>query len=400
MASALTHLECPECGSRYDARAQQNVCACGSPLLARYDLDHVRSSVDPEALMSREQTLWRYSELLPVDDVDDAATLGEATTPLLRTRRLGALLDIDDLRIKDEGRLPTGSFKARGAAIGVSRARELGVRHVAMPTNGNAGAAWAAYAARAGIAITVVVPRRAPEIPTREMTAHGAETYVVDGLIGDAGRQVASMIGRHGWFDASTLREPYRLEGKKTIGLEVVEQLGWSVPDVVVVPTGGGVGIIGIAKAIEELMALGWIESRWPRLVAAQSSGCAPIARAWQRGESTVEPWDDASTVAFGITVPKPLGGRLVLSALRRSAGTAIAVDDSDALDELDLVARSEGIFVCPEGAVALAAARRLRRDGWIRPRERVVVINTGAGTLNPDCVRTRPRELGEGGAT
>lgn len=387
LGSALSFLECPRCAARHDAFALQNLCACGSPLLARYDLDAVRAAVTPEQLAGRPATLWRYKELLPVQDGSAIVSLGEPATPLLPTPRLGAALDIADLWIKDEGRQPTGTFKARGAAVGVSRAVELGVRHVAMPTNGNAGAAWAAYAARAGIHMTATVPRGAPGMPVLEMAVTGAAPHLVDGLIGDAGRVIAEAAAFHGWFDASTLREPYRLEGKKTLGLELVEQLGWSPPDVIVYPTGGGVGLIGIAKALEELEALGWIEGTWPRLVAAQASGCAPIARAWERGEVTAEPWLDAATVAFGITVPQPLGDFLILEALRRSSGCAVAVDDDDTLAELRLVGRSEGLFVCPEGAVTVAAARQLRRSGWIGAGDRVVLINTGTGLLYPGCV-------------
>lgn len=392
--SALTHLECPRCGLRHDAFATQNVCTqCGSPLLARYDLDTVRSTVAPRDIELREETMWRYAELLPLQDDSAAVSFGETMTPLLPAPRLARELGIGELLIKDEGRLPTGTFKARGAAVGVSRARELGIDHVAMPTNGNAGAAWSAYAARAGMRITVAVPRDAPGMPSLEMSVTGADVTLVDGLIGDAGRLIAEGVREHGWFDASTLREPYRLEGKKTMGLELVEQLGWTLPDVIVYPTGGGVGLIGIAKALEELEALGWIEGPWPRLVAAQASGCAPIVRAWERGETTAEAWPDAHTAAFGITVPKPLGDFLILDALRRTEGCAVAVDDAQTLDELDLVARLEGLFVCPEGAVTVAAARRLREEGWIREGERVVLINTGSGILYPDAVRSRPTQ-------
>ena len=395
MRSALTHLECPRCGRQYDAFVPQNVCVDdGSPLLARYDLAAVRVRVMTRDIAERPATMWRYQELLPVQNPAEAVSFGEAMTPLLPAPRLAADMGIAELYVKDEGRLPTGTFKARGAAVGVSRARELGIEHVAMPTNGNAGAAWSAYAARAGMRITIAVPRGAPDIPVREMTVTGADTVLVDGLIGDAGRVIAEGCARNGWFDASTLREPYRLEGKKTMGLELLEQLGWTVPDVIVYPTGGGVGLIGIAKALDELEALGWIDGRRPRLVAAQATGCAPIVRAWENGSATAEPWPDAHTVAFGITVPKPLGDALILDAVRRSEGCAVAVDDEQTLDELDAVAQREGLFVCPEGAVTVAAARRLRREGWIGEHDRVVLINTGAGALYPDCVRSRPRAM------
>jgi threonine synthase len=393
VSSALTHLECPRCGLHHDAFVPQNVCtACGSPLLARYDLDKVRRTTTPQDIAQRPATLWRYEELLPLQQPEQAVSFGEFMTPLVPTPRLAQDLGIAELHVKDEGRLPTGTFKARGAAVGVSRARELGIAHVAMPTNGNAGAAWSAYAARAGMRISIAVPRDAPEIPSREMTVTGADVTLVDGLIGDAGRLIAEGCARNGWFDAATLREPYRLEGKKTMGLELFEQLGWTLPDVIVYPTGGGVGLIGIAKALQELQDLGWIDGPWPRLVAAQASGCAPVVRAWEQGRDSVDAWPDAHTVAFGITVPKPLGDALILDALRRTGGCAIAVDDADTLDELDTTAHSEGLFVCPEGAVTVAAARRLRAEGWIGERDRVALINTGAGTLYPDAVRSRPR--------
>lgn len=395
MTSALAGLECPRCGQGYDAQALHNVCtACGSPLLARYDLDTLRRTLSRDALSARPQTMWRYQELLPLQDAENAVTLGEAMTPMLRAPRLGEAIGVKDLWIKDESRLPTGTFKARGAAVGVSRARELGVEHVAMPTNGNAGAAWAAYAARAGMRITVAVPRDAPDITVREMTVSGADTVVVEGLINDAGRLIAQGCAEHGWFDASTLREPYRLEGKKTMGLELVEQLGWTLPDVIVYPTGGGVGLIGIAKALQELEDLGWVSGRWPRLVAAQASGCAPVVRAFERGERRIaEAWPDARTVAFGITVPKPLGDELILDALARTRGCAVAVDDAQTLVELDRLAVLEGLFACPEGAVTVAAARALRQQGWIGDGERVVLINTGAGVLYPESVRAQPRQ-------
>ncbi len=394
MSSALTHLECPRCSLRHDAFVPQNVCTqCGSPLLARYDLDRVRRTTTRDDIARRAETMWRYQELLPLQDPSAAVSFGEFMTPLLPTPRLAAELGVAELYVKDEGRLPTGTFKARGAAVGVSRARELGIAHVAMPTNGNAGAAWSAYAARAGIGITVAVPRDAPDIPVREMTVTGADTTLVDGVISDAGRLIAAGVHENGWFDAATLREPYRLEGKKTMGLELVEQLGWSLPDVIVYPTGGGVGLIGIAKALQELEDLGWISGRWPRLVAAQASGCAPIVRAWERGDATAEAWTDARTAAFGITVPKPLGDFLILDAVRRTEGCAVAVDDAGTLDEIEVTARREGLFVCPEGAVTVAAARRLRREGWLGERDRVVLINTGSGALYPECVRSRPRD-------
>ncbi|MBG6067639.1 threonine synthase [Micromonospora ureilytica] len=385
----LTHLDCPRCGKEHAADRLQNLCECGSPLLARYDLPAVAKAVTPERFPLRPADLWRYRELLPVADPRHVTTLGEGWTPLLRTPAYGAEIGITDLMVKDEGLIPTGSFKARGAAVGVSRARELGVERIAMPTNGNAGSAWATYAARAGMGATIVMPLEAPSICRRECVAAGADLRLIDGLIGDAGRRVAELIAESNGaiFDAGTLREPYRLEGKKTMGYEIVEQLGWQTPDVIIYPTGGGVGLIGIHKALHELRELGWIGDKLPRLVAVQSTGCAPIVRAFAAGEDRAQPWADAHTVAFGITVPAPLGDELILAALRESSGTAVAVDDADILADLRDFAAREGLLLCPEGAACLTAARQLRAGGWIRAGERVVVLNTGAGLKYPDTV-------------
>ncbi|MEU1585503.1 threonine synthase [Micromonospora sp. NPDC005710] len=385
----LTHLDCPRCGREYAADRLQNLCECGSPLLARYDLPAVAKAVTPERFPLRPADLWRYRELLPVADPRHVTTLGEGWTPLLRAPAYGTEIGIADLMVKDEGLIPTGSFKARGAAVGVSRARELGVQRIAMPTNGNAGSAWATYAARAGMGATIVMPLEAPSICRRECVAAGADLRLVDGLISDAGRLVAELIAASNGaiFDAGTLREPYRLEGKKTMGYEIVEQLGWQTPDVIIYPTGGGVGLIGIHKALHEMRELGWIGDKLPRLVAVQSTGCAPIVRAFAAGEDRAQPWADAHTVAFGITVPAPLGDELILAALRESSGTAVAVDDADILADLRDFAAREGLLLCPEGAACLTAARQLRAGGWIRAGERVVVLNTGAGLKYPDTV-------------
>jgi threonine synthase len=387
----LTHLDCPRCAARHDAGRPQNLCPCGSPLLARYDLDGVRAAVDPDAFAGRPADLWRYRELLPVADDACVTTWGEGFTPLLPAPTYGERVGLPRLLIKDEGLMPTGSFKTRGAAVGISRARELGIRHVAMPTNGNAGAAWATYAARAGLKATVAMPAGAPVITRAECLAAGAELYLVDGLIGDAGRLIAGLVAGSagGIFDASTLKEPYRVEGKKTMGYEIAEQLGWRVPDVILYPTGGGVGLIGIHKALGELRALGWIADRMPRLVAVQSTGCAPIVAAFERGARRAVPWPDAHTVAFGITVPAPLGDELVLDAVYATRGTAVAVEDRELLADLREFGALEGLLLCPEGAACLTAARRLRATGWIGPDEQVVVLNTGAGLKYPDTVRT-----------
>jgi threonine synthase len=380
MHSALDHLECSRCGERHDAFVLQNRCGCGGPLLARYDLDAVRAAVTPRAIADRTPTMWRYHELLPVGSPGAIVTLGEPMTPLLALEGLGRELGVPRLLVKDEAALPTGSFKARGAAVGVSRAAELGAAAIGMPTNGNAGSAWSAYSARAGLKSLVVMPVTAPEICRAECALAGAELYLVNGLIGDAGRIARSAVARRGWFDASTMHEPYRVEGKKTMALEIVEQLGWRLPDVIVYPTGGGVGMIGIAKALTELLELGWIEGPLPRLVAVQSAGCAPIVRAYQQGEDTATPWEDARTVAFGLTVPSTLGDALVLTAVRESGGVAVAVDDAHLLDEQARCLRREGVLLCPEGAATIAAVRALRADGWIDGAEEVVVLNTGSG--------------------
>jgi threonine synthase len=386
----LTHLECPRCDARHEADRPQNLCGCGSPLLARYDLAGVARVLDPDRLAGRAADLWRYRELLPVADPALAATFGEGWTPLWPAARYGAAVGVPRLLVKDEGLVPTGSFKARGAAVGVSRARELGVRHVAMPTNGNAGAAWATYAARAGIRATIAMPASAPTITRQECLAAGAELHLVDGLISDAGKLVGELVAASGGgiFDASTLKEPYRLEGKKTMGYEIAEQLGWRVPDVIVYPTGGGVGLIGIHKALAELRNLGWIDARTPRLVAVQSTGCAPVVRAFETGARRAEPWPDAAaSVAFGITVPAPIGDELMLAALRDTGGAAVAVDDEEMLADLREFGAAEGLLLCPEGAACLTALRHLRGSGWIGADDQVVVLNTGAGIKYPGTV-------------
>lgn len=395
--SFLSHLECSRCGRTQDPEQVVQLCACGGPLLARYDLHSARRELSPAHVAARAPDLWRYHELLPVRRAENVVSLGEGMTPLLPLRRLGERIGVPSLFMKDEGALPTGTFKARGAAVGVSRALELGVRTLAMPTNGNAGAAWATYAARAGMQAVVVMPAEAPAVTRVECTAAGARLFLVDGLIGDAGRMVARAVRRYGWFDASTLKEPYRIEGKKTMGFEIAEQFGWKLPDVIIYPTGGGVGIIGIYKALLELQALGWVGERLPRLVAVQAAGCAPIVSAWQRGRTESEPWPDPKTVAFGINVAKALGDFLVLQALYRTGGRAVVVDDAEILQAQRELAATEGTFACPEGAATLAAARRLRAQGWIGPGDSVVLLNTGTGLKYPQTVVPDAPVLGAG---
>ncbi|MEV4316140.1 threonine synthase [Actinocrispum sp. NPDC049592] len=385
--SYLSHLDCARCGRRYDADVVNNLCTCGSPLLARYDLDAVPTG--PSDISGRQPSLWRYHEVLPVRDPSNAVSLGEGMTPLLPLGALGRDMGVPGLLMKDDGLIPSGSFKARGAAVGVSRAAELGVTGIAMPSNGNAGAAWALYGARAGIRTVVAMPVDAPSITGAECVVSGGSLYLVRGHIGDAGRMVADLIARSSGklMDASTLKEPYRIEGKKTMMYEIAEQLGWRCPDVIVYPTGGGVGLIGIHKALREMLALGWLSGPMPRLVAVQSSGCAPVVRAFAAGAREAEAWTDPVTIAFGLTVPKPLGDFLILDALYDTGGTAVAVDDEETLAEQARCARLEGAFVCPEGAAAFRAVRSLRADGWISAADSVVVLNTGAGIKYPSTV-------------
>jgi threonine synthase len=339
-----------------------------------------------EVIAARPPSLWRYREVLPVRDDRAIISMGEGMTPLFAMSRLGGEIGVPGLMVKDEGLIPGGTFKARGAAVGVSRAVELGVRSLAMPTNGNAGAVWALYAARAGIHSTIVMPIDAPAITRAECVAAGASLTLVRGHIGDAGRMVAEIVGDD-VYDTSTLKEPYRIEGKKTMGYEIAEQLGWQLPDVIVYPTGGGVGLIGIYKALHEMAAMGLVTGRMPRLVSVQASGCAPIVRAFDAGERTSQPWEHPSTVAFGINVPKALGDFLVLDAVYETSGTAIAVDDADLLDDLRLAGRLEGVFMCPEGAACVTAVRHLRSSGWLSGSEQVVLLNTGLGLKYPEAV-------------
>jgi len=380
--SFATHLECSRGGEDFQIDTLQQTCIIdGGPLLVRYDLERVHEAMQREVLARRPATLWRYRELLPIEDPERVVTLGEPLTPLLDARRIGDELDLPGLRVKDEGLLPTGTFKARGAAVGVTRALELGVSTIALPTAGNAGAAWAAYGARAGLRVVVVMPDTTPHTIVRETASYGAEVYLVPGSIADAGAVVKRACTERGWYDASTLKEPYRIEGKKTMGFELAEQLEWKLPDVIVYPTGGGVGLIGMWKGFAELRDIGWIaRDDMPRFVAAQATGCAPIVRAFEAGANESEPWPDPKTFAAGIRVPKALGDFLVLRALRECSGIALAVTDDEMRDMMRLVGTMEGMLVCPEGAAALAAAAKLRREGWIRDDESVVVFNTGSG--------------------
>ena len=392
-----SHLECPKCAACYESESPHQLCSCGSPLLVKYDMQKVDANMRKEVVARRPPDLWRYRELLPVVREENIVTMGEGMTPLLHLTRLGREIGMTNLYMKDEGVIPSGSFKARGATVGVSRAKELGVTTLAMPTNGNAGGAWALYCAKAGIEAVIVMPKDAPVIPRSECAIAGSSLFLVDGLISDAGKIVAHAISEHQWYDASTLKEPYRIEGKKTMGLELAEQFGWEMPEVVLYPTGGGVGLIGIYKALCELKELGWVHGELPRLVAVQATGCAPIVRAWEAGAKESEFWHNANTCAFGITVPKAIGDFLVLEAVYETGGCAIAVTDEETLAAETLMARMEGAFVCPEGAACMAATQKLLEDGWIQPNERVVVLNTGCGIKYPETVQCDPPLLQPG---
>ena len=380
----VTHLECSMTGERYAADELHNLSRAGKPLLVRYDLAGVKKSLSREALAQRPHDLWRYRELLPVRRIEDIVSLGEAVTPIVAMPKLAKMLATTEILVKDESRLPTGSFKARGLAMAVSMAKALGVAHMAMPTNGNAGAALAAYASRAGIKTTVFCPQDTPEVNVREIALQGATVYRVNGLIDDCGKIVTQGQAKVGWFDTSTLKEPYRIEGKKTMGLELAEQLGWELPDVVLYPTGGGTGLIGMWKAFAELEAIGFIGKKRPRMVAVQAAGCAPIVRAYDAGAEHAARWEDAQTIAAGIRVPQAIGDFLVLRAVRESAGFAIAVADAAISAAVDEVARAEGLLLCPEGAATYAALKQGIADGRIRRDERALLFNCATGLKYP----------------
>ena len=380
----VTHLECSATGERYPADELHNLSRAGKPLLVRYDLAGVKKSLSREALAQRPHDLWRYRELLPVRRVENIVSLGEAVTPIVAMPNLAKKLTAAEILVKDEGRLPTGSFKARGLAMAVSMAKALGVTHMAMPTNGNAGAALAAYASRAGIKTTVFCPQDTPEVNVREIALQGAIVYRVNGLIDDCGKIVMQGQAKVGWFDTSTLKEPYRIEGKKTMGLELAEQLGWELPDVVLYPTGGGTGLIGMWKAFAELEAIGFIGKKRPRMVAVQAAGCAPIVRAYDTGVEHAPRWEDAQTIAAGIRVPQAIGDFLVLRAVRESGGFAIAVTDEAITAAIDEVARAEGLLLCPEGAATYAALQQSLADGRIRRDERALLFNCATGLKYP----------------
>ena len=384
----VTHLECANCRKEHEANTLQNLCVeCGKPLLVRYDLERAAETLTKESLKTRAENLWRYAEVLPVENAENVVCLGEGYTPLLKTKKLNDALPIKiNLYIKDESTNPTQSFKARGMSAAVSMAKELGVKKVAAPSAGNAAGALAAYASRAGMETFLFMPRDTPRANIIECEQTGANVTLVDGLITDCGRIVAERKDAEGWFDVSTLKEPYRVEGKKTMGYELAEQFDWRLPDVILYPTGGGTGLIGMWKAFDEMETMGWIDSHRPRMVSVQSIGCAPIVKAFHDGDTFAAEFPNANTVASGLRVPKAIGDFLILDALRKSNGTAIAVSDEDLICAVKEIGAAEGLFCAPEGAACLPALREMIEQDLVRENETVVIFNTGAGVKYMEC--------------
>ncbi len=388
----VTHLECSLTGEHYAADELHNLSRAGRPLLVRYDLAAAGAALSRHVLEARPTDLWRWRELLPVRRTENIVSLGEIETPLVSIMRSGG----PNVLVKDEGRLPTGSFKARGLVMAVAMARELGIKRIAMPTNGNAGAALAAYAARCGIETIIFAPEETPEVNIREIAAQGGRVYRVNGQIDECGALVGRGAAEGRWFDFSTLKEPYRIEGKKTMGLELAAQLGWQLPDAIFYPTGGGTGLIGMWKAFDEMEALGWIGSKRPRMYAIQASGCAPIVRAFEAGQEHAERWEGAATVAAGIRVPKAVGDFLILRAVRASGGAALAVGDPAILAAVDACARQDGLLLCPEGGATLAAYKQALRDGQVDEEEQVVLFNCATGLKYPLPAAGEALDLGK----
>ena len=377
----VLHLECAACQVKYEARRLLNLCSeCGKPLLVRYDLDAVAHTLTRDSLRGRRSDMWRYREVLPVENDDNVVSLGEGLTPLLRAKNLERKLGIDELYIKDESQNPTQSFKARGMSTAVSMAKELGAKKLAVPSAGNAAGALAAYAAQAGLECFIFMPRDTPRANVIECEQTGANVTLMDGLITDCGAEVGRRKEAEGWFDVSTLKEPYRVEGKKTLGYELAEQMDWQLPDVIIYPTGGGTGLIGMWKAFDEMEQMGWIGSQRPRMVTVQASGCAPIVRAFEEGKRHAVEFPNAATVASGLRVPKAIGDFLILDALRASGGTAVEVTDEELIAAVAEIGAAEGVFCAPEGAACLPALRKLMKRGEVKANERIVLFNTGAG--------------------
>ncbi len=381
MNSYISHLECSSCNSTFSAQEIHGTCKdCGKSLLVRYDLESLKESLSRDDLRFRPRSMWRCYELLPIEKEENITTLGERFTPMIRLTKLGERLGLQNLYLKDESQMPTGSFKARGLSMAISKAKELGVSKIVLPSAGNAGSAAAAYAAAAGIEAHIFLPRETPEVNKKEIAACGAELHLVDGLINEAGRLVNELKEENGWFEVSTLKEPYRVEGKKTIGFELAEQLQWQLPDAIVFPTGGGTGVIGVWKAFSELEELGWISGKRPKMFVVQASGCAPLVKAFKEGKLDSEVWENAYTVAAGLCVPKAFADRLILDAIRESGGAAMEVSDEELMESVRTLARVEGLLICPEGAAAVASLKHLKERGLISESERVVVLNTGSG--------------------
>ncbi|MEP9359725.1 threonine synthase [Sphingomonas sp. KR3-1] len=386
----VTHLECSMTGERYEADQLHGLSRVGRPLLVRYDLAGAKAALPRDELARRPADLWKYRELLPVRRTENIVSLGEIATPIIPLDAVARAAGAQHLWVKDEGRLPTGSFKARGLVMAIAMAKELGVRTIAMPTNGNAGAAAAAYASRVGIESVIFCPADTPEVNVREIAAQGARVYRVNGYIDDCGKLVGQGAKERGWFDLSTLKEPYRIEGKKTMGLELAEQLDWQLPDVIFYPTGGGTGLIGMWKAFAEMEALGWIGSKRPRMIAVQAEGCAPMVRAFEAGERHATRWENAHTIAMGIRVPQAVGDFLILDAVRESGGVAMAVSDDAIAQAVDDAARKDGLLLCPEGGATLAAWRKALAEGLVSPDEKVVLFNCATGLKYPLADQSR----------
>jgi len=376
----VTHLYCSSCGKEHDARKLINLCECGKPLMVAYDLERAASTLTREALAGRVASLWRYREVLPLEDDRNKLTLGEGMTPLLKAERLGAQLGLSNLFIKDEGVNPTGSFKARGMAVAISMAKELGAQKLAVPSAGNAAGALAAYAAKAGLPAFIYMPNDTPRANIVECQQTGAQVTLIDGLITDCGKIIAERKQAEGWFDVSTLKEPYRVEGKKTMGYELAEQFNWELPDVILYPTGGGTGLIGMWKAFDEMERMGWIGAYRPRMITVQAEGCAPIVKAFAAGATAGVDVPDAHTVAAGLRVPKAVGDFIMLDILRKSGGTAVSVTDDELIAAVKEIGSAEGIFAAPEGAACLPALKRLLAEGDVSASDRVVIFNTGCG--------------------
>ncbi len=377
----FTHLECGYCGAQFESDKLWNLCPkCNKPLLARYDLESAKKSFNKESLKGRAENLWRYNEMLPIKNKNYRISLNEGFTPLYHAKNLGKDIKFENIYIKDEGVNPTTSFKARGLCMAISRAKELGVKEVSIPSAGNAAGAMSAYAALAGMKAFVFMPKDVPLPFIAECKAFGAEVTLVEGLITDCGKVAAEGVKKFGRFDVSTLKEPYRIEGKKTMGYEVAEQMNWTLPDVIIYPTGGGTGMVGMWKAFDEMEKLGWIDSKRPRMVTVQSSGCAPIVKAFENNNEFAEPWQNAKTIADGLRVPAAVGDFLILKAIKESNGTAVAVSDEEIFESTNHIGRTQGIFAAPEGGATLAAFKNLRDSGWIKESEKVVLFNTGSG--------------------